>query len=211
MRDLFSAISSGAAIVLVLLPMTSGAVAQPATGRDDVNSAEAAESGDPFSAESLNLQFYGGAITESFGGNDETVVHATAAAEYFLWDGLAVVGELAAYGVDQVNPDSVGVGLNALGRWYPRQLRFGEGDELAFYIEGGVGIAQFSERTPAPIGTHFAFTLHGGIGSRWRISEGLSLIGALDYFHISNARIAGKGRNQGLDGLGGYLGVSIEF
>ena len=176
----------------------------------DENAPAAADPDDPFAAESLDLQFYGGAITESFGGNDELIVHATAAVEYFVWDDIAVVGELPVYGVDQINPDSVGVGLNALARWYPEPLRFADGD-IAFYIEGGAGIAQFSRRTPSPIGTHFSFTLHGGIGSRWKINENLSLLGALDYFHISNARLAGRDRNQGLDGFGGYFGVSIDF
>ncbi|MDH3583170.1 MAG: acyloxyacyl hydrolase [Phycisphaerae bacterium] len=151
---------------------------------------------------------YGGFIEEL--RSDETLYFVAYSVERMVRDDFASVVEFVGYSVDQHQPgarDSLGGGLNLLGRWYFDQ----EGD-VTWFGEGGVGASMFNYRTPGPLGTHFNFNAMGGAGLRWKVSEQTDLIAAGRYYHLSNANKDGSVfRNPSIDGFGAYAGLSIRF
>ncbi len=145
-------------------------------------------------------------IYEAFDG-DETIGHLTAAVEYSWSGNLAFVFEFVGYFVDQRANDAWGGGFNILTRW-----KFYNHQNTSLFFDGGAGIAEFSKRVPAPDGTHFNFTLHAGIGLKHQINDDLIIHAGLRYIHISNAGLKGSGnRNPGIDGLGAYIGLTLNY
>jgi lipid A 3-O-deacylase len=59
------------------------------------------------------------------------------------------------------------------------------------------------------IGSDFSFNLVAEIGVRYHLSRNLAITTGVEYRHISNASLAD--RNQGLNSLGGVIGVSMFF
>lgn len=152
-----------------------------------------------------DLQFYMGAV-EDFSG-DGTVMHATLAVEYFLYDDIALVGEFQGIKVAQDGDDPEAFGFNLLARWH-----FDHWGDVSPYFEGGVGVFNsFDARVPPHDGTHFNFTLHLGLGLKWRLADRISFIAAARYYHLSNAYRRGVDRNPSLDAVGGYGGIEIRF
>jgi len=165
-----------------------------------------------YDAGTVDVNVFGGAFTGI--NNVETIYFGGASADWFFWDDLAVVTEFVGYGVNQEDrlgvdvDDSAGIGFNLLARWHLLK----NGDEtLALYIEGGAGLAQFNHRTPGPEGTHFNFTPQAGVGVKWKCADRIGIIAGVRYLHISNANIDGGDRNPGIDAIGGYGGITIDF
>ncbi len=74
---------------------------------------------------------------------------------------------------------------------------------------GGLGNDIFHNQTQTRIGEEFEFTLHGGLGIRWMITDHWALSTEGEYRHISNAGLAS--RNSGLDSFGGTMGLNYLF
>jgi Lipid A 3-O-deacylase (PagL) len=58
-------------------------------------------------------------------------------------------------------------------------------------------------------GSDFLFQLHGALGLRFMVSDHFAVTLKAEYLHFSNAGLAG--RNHGMNGLGGALGVSFFY
>lgn len=74
---------------------------------------------------------------------------------------------------------------------------------------GGYSDAAKDDRVQRLIGSDWSFQLHGTLGIRWMLSERCALTTAVQYLHFSNAGI--EERNQGLDSVGGLVGMSWFF
>jgi hypothetical protein len=131
---------------------------------------------------------------------------------YYVVDDVAVRGEIYGIGVDQTGNDTFGGGFNLFARWHFYSER-----HWSLFAEGGAGIIQTNvslpdgRQTNVGDGTHFNFTSHAGVGGTYALSPGTSLVGAFRFSHISNAGISGDDENPGINAIGGYLGINVEF
>lgn len=161
---------------------------------------------DPYAAGHRDVYPFFGTVSEAFAGRGETLYFGGAGFEYFPWDNISAVFEAVGYHVSQSH-DADGYGFNLLGRWH----FWRPCPALAVFIEGGAGMCEGTDNIPSPEGTYFNFTLHVGIGAKLRLGDNVSIIGGARFFHLSNARLEGGSRNPGIDALGGYGGVVIDF
>jgi len=86
------------------------------------------------------------------------------------------------------------------------------GARIVPYLEfGGGGLYNdvYHQQVQHLIGEGFEFVLHGGGGIRWMINDRWALSFEGEYRHISNAGLAA--RNQGLNSVGGTLGLNLFF
>jgi lipid A 3-O-deacylase len=123
---------------------------------------------------------------------------------YYFFDDLALNVEGVGYFVDHAN-DTGGGGVNLLPRWH-----FLARPQWSLYLDGGWGFIYTRDTLREP-GTHFNFTVQGGLGATYRISDRIHPMLGFRWFHISNARIRGKDRNVGFDSPMFYLGVMSPF
>jgi opacity protein-like surface antigen len=123
---------------------------------------------------------------------------------YYLVDNLALNIEGVGYFVDHAH-NSAGGGLDLLPRWH-----YLAQDNWSMYLDGGCGFIYTSDTLSDP-GTHFNFTLQGGAGATYNLTDRLAAMFGARWFHISNARIRGKNRNVGLDSPIFYVGVMSPF
>ncbi|MBI4524099.1 MAG: acyloxyacyl hydrolase [Deltaproteobacteria bacterium] len=123
---------------------------------------------------------------------------------YYVIDNLSINLEGVGYGIDQDN-DTGAVGLDLLPRWHYMRAA-----DWSLYLDGGAGII-YSNNRLGESGTHFNFTLQGGLGVTYHLTGNLIPITGLRWFHISNARIQGKDRNVGFDSPMFYLGLMKPF
>ena len=72
------------------------------------------------------------------------------------------------------------------------------------------GICESDKQVP-PGGTHFNFTLQGGLGATYRVADHLHLIAGLRIFHLSNAAVQGIDRNPDLNAGQIYIGALFTF
>jgi hypothetical protein len=158
-----------------------------------------------FQAKDWNLVLTGGAMMEH--KKYVLIQYGSAAIEHFFYDNISGLVEFVAYGVDQdPNGTTNGLGLNLLANVHLYKTR-----RLACFIAGGLGVANFGKRVPAPDGTHFNFTIHGSLGVRLRLADGMHFLAAAKYMHLSNANLEGPDRNPSFDGFGGYGGLTVRF
>jgi hypothetical protein len=95
---------------------------------------------------------------------------------------------------------ALGVGVDALLRWRAGEAR-------RWFVEAGGGV-QYAIGVSFPAdGTHFQFTVIGGVGRSIAIGAGRSLDVGLRWFHISNANLLPS--NSGYDSL--QLTVGMTF
>jgi len=95
---------------------------------------------------------------------------------------------------------ALGVGVDALLRW-----RLGE--SRRWFVEAGGGV-QYAIGSSFPAdGTHFQFTVIGGVGRSLDLGSGRALQLGIRWFHISNANVLPS--NSGYDSL--QLTVGITF
>ena len=126
---------------------------------------------------------------------------------YYFKDDWGIYGELVGDHWDQRNADLdvAGVGVNVLLRWH-----FLNRESWTMFIDGGGGLARFEDEFPAG-GTHANFTARVGLGATYRLSDNLHLIGALRYFHLSNAARRGQDENPSIDGVEASVGLLWEL
>jgi opacity protein-like surface antigen len=79
-------------------------------------------------------------------------------------------------------------------------------DPFSIYIDGGMGMIRADGQFPDG-GTNTNFTLQGGLGATYRLSDSLHLVGGVRWFHISNARRHGEDGNMSTDGPAVYAGL----
>lgn len=123
---------------------------------------------------------------------------------YHVVDDFSLNLEAAGYFVDHAR-DTGGGGVDMLFRWHPVQ-----GQDSSLYLDGGPGFV-YTRKTLRDPGTHFNFTVQGGAGFTYRITDRFHSMAGLRWFHISNARIRGKNRNVGFDSPMFYLGLMLPY
>ena len=76
-------------------------------------------------------------------------------------------------------------------------------------VEGALYI--YTSDTLRDPGTHFNFTLQGGTGATYNVTDRLTAMLGVRWYHISNARIRGRDRNVGFDSPLFYLGLMMPL
>ena len=123
---------------------------------------------------------------------------------YHIIDNFSLNLEAGGYFIDHAR-DTGGGGVDMLLRWHPLH-----GRDWSLYLDGGPGFI-YSRRTLRDPGTHFNFTVQGGPGATYKLTDRLHSMGGMRWFHVSNARIRGKNRNVGFDSPMFYLGLMLPF
>lgn len=123
---------------------------------------------------------------------------------YHFIEDFSLNVEGVGYLINQEN-DSGAVGIDLLPRWHYRRE-----NNWSLYLDSGAGII-YSGKRLGHSGTHFNFTLQGGMGTTYQLSDRVVSMGGLRWFHISNARIKGKERNVGFDSPMFYLGIMMPL
>jgi hypothetical protein len=95
---------------------------------------------------------------------------------------------------------AVGLGVDAILRWWP-------GGQRAWFAEAGGGL-QYAVGSSFPAdGTHFQFTVIGGVGRSFGLGAGRTLDVGLRWFHISNANLLPS--NSGYDSIQLTVGITL--
>jgi len=188
------------AVILALLCLASAVCGAEEPVLSDETSGQRS-----FQAKDWNLVLTGGAMMEH--KKYVLIRYGAAAFEHFFSNNISGLVEFVRYDVDQ-DPygTSDGLGLNLLAN-----VHLYKTERFTFFLAGGLGVAKFLRRVPAPDGTHFNFTTHGSLGVKLRLSDGMYFLAAAQYMHMSNANIDGPDRNPSFDGFGGYGGLTIRF
>lgn len=203
-------LSLGLFVVLTLaLPVHAGREpAADAGGKPGTAVAEGREregvrpkSKDPFAAGQWTIYGYGSGAA---GKSARKVYAGHVGLGYYFLDNVSLNLETAGYFIEQSN-DTGGAGLNLASRWH-----YWRGTEWSLYFDGGAGLMHTRDTLRDP-GTHFNFTLQGGMGVTYDLTERLMPMTGLRWFHISNARIQGKDHNVGFDSPMFYIGLILPF
>ena len=131
--------------------------------------------------------------------------NAHAAASYYFGNDVALGGFVEGYYADQVYEDTAIVGAGVQFRWH-----FLEAEKFSLFFDGGIGFTLAEEEVPEG-GTHFNYTPRGGGGVTVELDEGVHLIGAVRFWHISNGNLYGRDENPSQDGVQYYVGVMFTF
>ena len=126
---------------------------------------------------------------------------------YYFDDGWGAYVSVAGYHMDQHDADADvdGGGFDLMLRWH-----FLRREHWTVFIDGGGGLVRFDGEFPA-FGTHSNFTARVGLGATVRIAEDLHLIGAVRYFHLSNAARHGQDENPSVDAVELSVGLVWEW
>ncbi len=163
----------------------------------------AVSNGDPFAKGSWVWQTYGAG---SFGDNEGDLYSGYFGVGYYFKDDLSVsLDGLVMWADADKGDDVVGGGLDLIFRWH-----FYHHGKWSIFGDVGGGVVWFDDEFP-PGGTSFNFTVHAGVGATYQFENEMMLLMGVRWFHLSNARIKGRDRNIGYDGLSLYLGVMKPF
>jgi hypothetical protein len=173
--------------------------AQPANSMTD--------STDPFAKGRWRVEFNVQAALEAWNYNTshEELYGLAQGITYGLHKGLVLTARQRLYYVSQRRNDSRVLGLTTglRGRFYTR------GRASAFW-QFDLGVSDAAIAVPNR-GTRFNYLALGGGGVIVRMSPRLSLLGALDVVHISNANLAGPDRNPDIEAIGSSVGMVIAL
>lgn len=133
-------------------------------------------------------------------GKDVYLANVTASVGHYVLDNAAFEVQLVGYGAHDED-DSVGAGLNALGRYHFINL-----GRFSLYGDILGGALCTSDDFPTG-GTGLNFTYAGGPGLSIHLKDGLYLDGGVRFQHLSNAFIEGRDRNPIFNSFGGYIGL----
>ncbi|PWB79170.1 MAG: hypothetical protein C3F08_07390 [Candidatus Methylomirabilota bacterium] len=98
----------------------------------------------------------------------------------------------------------VGGGANLLFRY-----NFVTGTRWVPFFEVGVGIVDVDLHSPRDLNSEFNFTILGGPGINYFVTDNLAVLGQVGLHHISNA--GRRSPNVGVNSVMGLLGVSYYF
>ncbi|MEX0806915.1 MAG: acyloxyacyl hydrolase [Candidatus Binatia bacterium] len=169
--------------------------------RGEIQSRHRQASRDPFAAGKWLFTGYGSAAV---GKTSRQIYAARWGLGYHVANDLSLNLEGVGYLINQER-NTGAIGLDLLPRWhYLRSERW------SMYADGGGGVI-YSGKRMGNSGTHFNFTLQGGVGATYDAGHQITPMAGIRWFHISNARIQGKARNVGFDSPLLYLGLMFPF
>ena len=158
----------------------------------------------PFGKGTWSLQLQG-SYYDDYDNSDVTLAYGTVGVGYYFADNWAIGLQASGYDLEQ-RGESRGGGSFGLDLRSHVLVR----DPLSVYVEAGAGVFLAGRRFPEG-GTNTNFTLQGGAGVTYRLSDSTHLVGGARWFHISNARRRGRDRNPHTDGTAVYLGVMFTW
>lgn len=154
-----------------------------------------------FPAGTWNLYSYAAAAV---GKTSRKVYAGNIGLGHYIIDDFSLNLQAAGYFVDHAR-DTGGGGVDMLFRWHPFY-----GRAWSLYMDGSPGFI-YTRKTLRDPGTHFNFTVQGGMGATYKLTGRLHSMAGIRWFHISNARIRGKNRNVGFDSPMFYLGLMFPY
>jgi Lipid A 3-O-deacylase (PagL) len=122
---------------------------------------------------------------------------------YYFIDNISHNLEGVGYFIEHAN--TTGGGLDLVPRWH-----YLKRDHWSLYLEGGAGFIYTRDSLRDP-GTRFNFTLQGGAGATYDVTDCFTAMGGARWSHISNADIQGPHRNVGFDSPMFYLGLMMPW
>jgi len=147
----------------------------------------------------------GGSYIHPIRFSESKFYHAHFAANYYFGDDVSAGGMIEGYYADQVFEDTGIVGAGLQLRWH-----FLEAEKFSLFVDGGIGFTIADDEVPEG-GTHFNYTPRGGVGASFELDEGVHLLGAVRFWHISNGNLHGRDENPSQDGIQYYVGVMFTF
>lgn len=183
-----------------LMAVTAPAAAQQPDGATEPEGASMFEQG------TWTLELSGGTYDDVFTSGEKHNI-GTLGGGYYFADRHSVRAELTGWDLDAKdgNEDTTAFGGNLGLRFH-----FLEYQRLTLFADGFAGF-YYADRKFPPGGTHFNYTVGGGVGATFRVYQNVHLFGAARYLHASNARIHGGDENPSVDAFGGYVGVLFTF
>jgi len=179
----------------VLLVCAWPAAAQPDASRD------------PFTRGSWQFDSEAVAALEAWNYNlsHEEIYGLTEGITYGMRNGLALRASQRFMYVSQKSQDAVILGLTigVRGRLYRK-------GRTSLFLQGDVGISHTAVATP-PRGTRFNYLAVGGAGVMVRVRSNLHLYSTVQLIHISNAGVAGRGRNPDIEAIGPTIGMTLRI
>lgn len=165
------------------------------------------DSGDPFAAGRWYFETEAVAAVEAWNYNvsHEELYGLGEAVTYGLRNGLVVRATQRLAYVSQRAEDAVLLGLTIGIR--VRAYRHGR---LTMFVQGDVGISHTAIAAP-PRGTRFNYLAIGGGGVTLRVRPRVHVVSTLQLIHVSNASLAGPGRNPDIEALGSSIGLLFQF
>jgi hypothetical protein len=147
----------------------------------------------------------GGSYIHPIRFSDTHFYNATASVSYYIGDDVSVGALVEGYYADQVFEDTGIVGAGVQLRWH-----FLEAERYSLFVDGGIGFTIADEEVPEG-GTHFNYTPRVGVGATFELRDGVHLVGATRFWHISNGNLHGRDENPSQDGVQYYMGVMFRF
>jgi hypothetical protein len=152
-----------------------------------------------------DIQAAGSFAWEFYPYDHEKIATGSVGVGYYLADNFAASLTVPVSHVRQYTHDATMAGLDLTLRYH-----FLQQDRFTLFGDLTGGLAQANHIVP-PGGTYFNFTAQLGLGTTWRLSDQLYLVGGVHYFHLSNAAIRGINHNPDLNAYQPYLGVMFRF
>jgi hypothetical protein len=152
-----------------------------------------------------DLELAGSYAWEFYPYDHEKIAGGAVGVGYYPADNFAVSLRASYYHFEQFTSDANTYSLDLSLRYH-----FLEVGRFTLFGDLIGGISQADKEVP-PGGTYFNFTLQGGIGATYRVTDHLHLMGGVRIFHLSNAAIESINRNPDLNAGQIYLGALFTF
>ena len=187
---------TGAQVVAAKMDTPSDASLESQASRTGPPTTDTKQSRSPFAAGRWLLSGYGSAAV----GTGDRVYAGHAGLGYYFIDNISLNLEGVGYFIEHANTTGGG-GLDLVPRWH-----YLKRDHWSLYLDGGMGFIYTRDSLRDP-GTRFNFTLQGGAGATYDVTDRFTVMGGARWSHISNAGIQGPDRNVGFDSPMFYLGL----
>lgn len=137
--------------------------------------------------------------------SDDKFYGTNVAASYYFGDEVSIGLDVQGYFADQPRDDTGVAGLGGLLRWH-----FLADGHYTLFADAALG-GSFAEAAVPEFGTHFNWTVRGGVGATIKLRDDLHLVGGSRFMHLSNGNLHGRDQNPSFDGLQFYAGVMFTF
>lgn len=152
-----------------------------------------------------DLEVFGGYASEFYPYDHIKFSTGSIGVGYYPKDNFAISLQVPGYAVQQAGADAQMFGLNLSLRDH-----FFQRERFSLFGDLIGGLAQSNRVVPTG-GTYFNFTLQGGLGATYQLTNNLHLVAGVHLFHLSNAAIRGINHNPDLNSIEGYGGLMFTF
>lgn len=124
---------------------------------------------------------------------------------YYLLDQFSLNANLSLNFADTQQKYAIGGEFNLMMRWHFLQY-----EKWTLFVDAGAGVSQWDHQLPPP-GTQFNFSIRGGPGLTYQLTDNLHFVLGTQYLHYSNAGIQGGERHTGSNAWYTYAGLMWTF